>query len=153
MPSTQLQLPWLLFPFLFVGLWVFASAQISREGWRSFAERYPASSRPAGSAHNSPRTRFASFISRYGNVVRVIFTADGVYFSVLFLFRPFHSPFLVPWDSVKRIEKKRGFLFDHYQLDIEDAAGEIHVTLPLSVEHDLFRYKNAASYEGSSVKG
>jgi len=144
MSLPQTQGLWPLFPFFFLGMWLVVSASISRDGWRSFAERYPANNRPTGHAHVSPRTRFAGFYARYGNAVRVILTEDGVYFSVLFLFRPFHPPFLVPWDSVKRVEKKRVFLFDRYHLDIEDAAGEIHVTLPLSVEHDLFRYKKAA---------
>jgi hypothetical protein len=144
MSQIQSQDLWLIFPFFFVGMWLVVSASISRDGWRSFAERYPASNRPAGQSYVSPRTRFAGFYARYGNVVRVIFTDDGVYFSVLFLFRAFHSPFLVPWRSVARVERERGFFGDRYRLDIEDAAGEIHVILPLSIEHDLSRFKRAA---------
>jgi hypothetical protein len=50
---------------------------------------------------------------------------------------------LVPWASVRRVEKKTG-LIPRYRLDIEDAAGEIHVTLPAKVEHELLRYRQAA---------
>ncbi len=138
---SQYLLP--IFPFFFVGM-LLVSAKISRTGWRSFAERYPVNNRPAGRSYTSPYTRFAGFNASYKGVVRVIFTDEGVYFSVLFLFRPFHSPFLVPWQSVKQVEREQGFFKDRYRVDIEDAAGEIHVTLPLSAEDDLSKYRKAA---------
>ncbi len=61
----------------------------------------------------------------------------------MFLFRAFHPPFLVPWASVRRVEKKDSFFLRGYRLDIEDAAGEIHVLLPKKVEDDLFKYYKA----------
>lgn len=144
MSLPQTQHLWPLFPFFFVGMWLIVGASISRDGWRSFAERYPANNRPTGHTYVSPRTRFGGFYARYNNVVRVIFTEDGVYFSTFFLFRPFHPPFLVPWQSVVRAERERGFFGNRYRLDVEDDAGEIHVTLPLSIEHDFSKYKKTA---------
>jgi len=132
---------WLIFPFFFVGMWVFVSFVISRMGWNAFATRYPAETRPTGTAYNSPSTWFGFFLARYGNVVRVIFTEAEVYFYPLFLFRAFHRPFLVPWESVRRVERQKVLFSSRYRVDIEDEAGEIHVILPLRVEQDLLKYK------------
>jgi hypothetical protein len=112
-------------------------------GWNSFAVRYPAQTRPEGTAHNSPSAWFGTFLARYSNVVRVVFTDAGVYFYAQFLFRAFHPPFLVPWESVKRIEKKRLLFWFRYRMDIEDSAGEIHLILPVNIERELIRYKKA----------
>jgi hypothetical protein len=135
---------WLLFPLFFVGLSLLISSNLSRTGWRSFASRYPARSRPSGTSYASPLSWFGSSGPVYRNVVRVIFTEAGISFRAAFSFRAFHPPFLVPWASVRRIEKKDGGWRKRYQLDIQDAVGEIHVLLPAKAEHDLFRYYRAA---------
>ncbi|HEY1051455.1 MAG TPA: hypothetical protein VGE39_16900 [Prosthecobacter sp.] len=138
--------PWLsvpIFPLAFAALWIVISFVISRAGWHAFATRYPAPSRPAGRAYGSPNSWFGRHVpASYNNVVRVIFTDAGIYFYTLFLFRAFHRPFLLPWDSVQKIEKKEIFfkLFRSYHLEIEDPAGKIRVRLPLKVEADLFRH-------------
>ena len=62
----------------------------------------------------------------------------------MFLFRAFHPPFLVPWASVRRVEKLEGFFCQRYRLDIEDAAGKIHVLLPKKVENVLFKHHTTA---------
>ena len=142
MPASieQLQNYPLLFPLFFVGLWVGVGFVISRMGWHSFATRYLARSQPVGTAYRSPSSWFGVIFASYRNVVRVTFTEAGVYFSVMFLFRAFHPPFLVPWSSVKRVEKKVGLFVTRFRMDIEDASGEIHVLLPLKAERDLFAF-------------
>ncbi|HEY2081322.1 MAG TPA: hypothetical protein VGI88_00950 [Verrucomicrobiae bacterium] len=130
-----------LFPFFFVGMWVFVGFKISRMGWNAFAVRYSAPTRPTGRAYSSPFTQFGSFLARYKNVVQIVFTDAGVYFYAVFLFRAFHPPFLVPWESVKRIEKKRWLFWHRYRLEIRDVAGEIHVSLPESIERELLQYR------------
>jgi hypothetical protein len=146
MASSQSQTNelWPLLPVFFIGLWVFVSFTISRMGWNSFAERYPALTRPRGMAYRSPSTWFGSIFARYGNVVHVIFTDAGVYFYTSFLFRAFHPPFLVPWESVKRVEKKRVLFWSRYRIDIQDSSGEIHVILPVSVENVLLLHEMVA---------
>jgi hypothetical protein len=130
-------------PLFFVGIWTLVCLIVSHRGWRSFSSRYPAESRPPGPAYSSPKTWFGTLRGSYRNSVRIVLTDAGVYFSVLPLFRAFHPPFLVPWASVRRIEKQDGPFRQSYRLDIEDAAGEIHVVLPTSIENDLFRYHRA----------
>ena len=135
---------WPVLPLLSLGFFSLISFMLSRMGWCSFAERYPAKTRPTGMSYASPRSWFGRMGPSYSNVVRVTFTDAGVFFNAMFLFRAFHSPFLVPWASVRSVEKKDGFWGKRYRLDIEDPAGEIHVLLPARVEHDLFRYYHAA---------
>jgi len=132
-----------LFLLLFIGMWVMVSFIISKVGWNTFATRYPARSKPAGKSFTSSRTWFGTYLAGYRNVVRVIFTDAGVYFYTAYLFRAFHSPFLVPWDKVKRIEKYKVFFGFQYDLDINDGLGEIHAVLPASAEHDLRKYANS----------
>jgi hypothetical protein len=132
-----------LFLIFLVCMWLFVGFAISRGGWNSFAIRYPASTRPTGKTYVSSNTRFSNYVARYNNVVRVTFTDAGVYFHVLFLFRAFHPPFLVPWDKVKRIEKRKVLFWTRYQMDIDDVPGQIHVILPPSIEHDLPKYANS----------
>jgi hypothetical protein len=146
MASSQSQTTelWPLFPVFFIGVWMFVSFIISRMGWSSFAERYPALTRPRGMAYRSPSTWFGSFFARYGNVVHVMFTEAGIYFYTSFLFRAFHSPFLVPWESVKHVEKKRVLFWSRYRIDIQDSGGEIHVILPVGVENALLLHGRLA---------
>jgi hypothetical protein len=136
----QIQIYPVLFPLFFAGMWICVGFVISRLGWHLFATRYPAPSRPVGTAYSSPSSWFGTIFASYRNVVRVLFTEAGVYFSVMFLFRVFHPPFLVPWASVKRIEKKAGLFVTRFRMDIEDACGEIHVLLPAKAERDLFTF-------------
>ena len=142
--TTQAQDFWPFFPLFFLSMWITVTFIISHMGWRSFSRRYPARSRPAGRVYASPASWFGNIFASYRNVVRVIFTDAGIYFYAMFLFRAFHPPFLVPWESVRRVEKKDGFFRRGYRLDIEDAAGQIHVLLPRNAADDLFRYHKPA---------
>jgi len=147
-PGFQPQEP-LQFILFFTGIWFFVSFNISYMGWRAFAKRYPAPIRPAGTVYTSPATRFGNFFARYGNVIQIIFAETGVYFYVVFLFRPFHPPFLLPWGSVKNIEKKTLLFWSRYQMNVEDLAGKIRVALPVRIEHDpLWCRKVAAGLDG-----
>jgi hypothetical protein len=143
---TNLEKFWPFFPLAFVGMWLLASFLIAQMGWRSFSSKYPIRSRPPGRVYRSPVTTFG-FFSSCGNVIRVIFTDAGIYFYVSFPFRAFHAPFLLPWASVRRVEKKEGFFRRGYLLEIEDTAGKIRVRLPLKAADDLFRYDQALQPE------
>jgi len=121
-----------------VVLFSFAEAQATG-GWGSFAKRYPAPTRPAGEAYSVLSWRICNVYDP-GRCLRVIFTDTGIYFYMTFFRRLAHPPFLVPWESVKRVESSRRF----YVLEIEDAAGGFRLELPRSVEYDLSRYQKAA---------
>jgi hypothetical protein len=102
-------------------------------GWASFAKRYPAPARPTGKAYSVQGWRICN-VNDYGNFLRVIFTDAGIYFYMTLPRRVAHPPFLLPWESVKRIESARTF----YVLDI---AGSIRLDLSAKVKYDLERYQ------------
>jgi hypothetical protein len=134
---------WALFPVGFVGLWLLVGFAVSRGGWHRFASRHPAPSRTPGRCHTAPWASFGSVFSSYRNVVRVVFTDAGIHVHALFLFRAFHRPFLVPWTSVRRVERQDRVRFRGYRIDVEDVAGEIHLLLPVAVEDDLRAHHQA----------
>jgi hypothetical protein len=74
------------------------------DDWNLFVKRYSLQTRPAGNAHPT--------LHALGQ--RVIFTDDGLFFYKIFLARPGHPPFLLPWASVKGIHKRRGFFRNSY---------------------------------------
>jgi hypothetical protein len=123
----------------FIAFWILINFLLSRMGWHAFAKRYPAPQRPRGTVYSSPFTHFGLLLARYSFVVRIVASDSGVYFSTSLLFRAFHPPFLVPWTSVKKIER-HGILGNLYRLDIEDDSGKIHVTLPTRGGHELLHY-------------
>lgn len=111
-----------LFPVVFVGMWTFVCFVISRFGWHGFALTHRCRYPPSGSSHGVSLVRFGPF-TRYSNVVRGIPCDSGIYFHNIFLFRPFHPPFLIPWTSVTGIRKASGFLVSGYEVRVEDPAG------------------------------
>ncbi|HEV7406508.1 MAG TPA: hypothetical protein VGO11_26390 [Chthoniobacteraceae bacterium] len=122
-----------VFPFLFVTMWVVVMRVISWMGWSRFAERYGAPERPPGTAFHVLAARLGVWTS-YRNALRCIPTEYGIYFYPFFLFRPWHPPFLVPWRSVVKLERRKVFFRDRIQLEIVDEAGTIHALLPLKAE-------------------
>jgi hypothetical protein len=125
------------FPVFFVVLWCSVGFIISRFGWHAFAKRYPVHEKPAGIRYTASKSWFGSNLASYRNVVRVAFTENGIHCSVMLPFRAFHPPFLLPWASVKSVERKEGFFFGRVRLNIEDACGEMHLLLPLKAADPL----------------
>ena len=127
-------------PLIILGGFLGITFIISLMGWWWFARKYPAKVRPAGQAYNVPSANFGG-LGGYRNLVRVVFTGEGIYFYVFVLFRPFHAPFLLPWESVTGIAERKGWFGGrHYELVMEEGAGQIHLYLSQEVEQDLFRY-------------
>lgn len=111
------------FPFFFVGLWLFLSFVISHLGWRRFALTHPCDHRPSGPSHSIPFATFGTPVARYNNVVRTVATDGGLYLYLFILFRAFHKPFLLPWQSIVRTEPYSFLSFRGHILHIRDAAG------------------------------
>jgi hypothetical protein len=127
--------------FIFV-LISLADAQ-ANGGWSSFAKRYPAQTRPAGKAYSVPSWTYCD-VHWNARGLRVIFTDTGIYFYMLLYRRLAHPPFLIPWESVKRVKKEQGFIGEYSVLEIEDAAGKLRLDLSHELEHVLARYQKAA---------
>src|SRR5437016_4404327 len=104
-------------------------------GWGSFAKRYPAQARPEGNAYSVLSCCFCNVYNR-ARGIRVIFTDTGIFFYMTFLSRLAHPPFLLPWESVKRVEKRHGFSGEYYIMEIKDAAGTFRLDLNRNIEQD-----------------
>jgi len=129
----------LLFPLAFLGMWSAVIFIVSHAGWRTFAEHYPARA-ASGTTYLARHARFGSVLGTYHNAVRVSFRSDGIYFSMLFPFRPFHQPFLVPWTSVRSAERSHILFMPRLRVAIDDPCGTIRLWLPAAAEQDVRRY-------------
>lgn len=102
--------PWvlvLLFPLVWSGALMLVA---HTGGWARIAAEYR-----SWDPFEGRRWRFQSGQfgwSNYGNCLTVGAARQGLYFSVLFLFRPGHPPILVPWSDVTATPGK--FLFSRY---------------------------------------
>jgi hypothetical protein len=99
------------------------------DDWNLFAKYYPSQTRPIGNAYRA--------LDCHGQ--RVIFTDSGIYFYKIFLARPGHPPFLLPWASVNKIHKHRGFFRNSYIFEIKNHVAKLKLELPETetVEQEL----------------
>lgn len=111
----------------------------ARGGWNSFAKRYRAKHRPPGGGHDVISGWILKFHSS-GNGLQVIFSDDGIYLYKKFPFRIGSPPLLVPWKSVKSVQKGQGLFGEYYIVEIEDPAGSFLLNLPKTIENDLSKY-------------
>jgi len=133
----------MLFPFYFIGVWVLVGFIISRMGWHSFAQKYASATRPPGRSFNCRSAWFGSIFASYRNVLRVVFTAEGIYIYPMVLFRAFHPPFLVPWDKVVGVASRRQWFFGtRHELEVQDGSDEIHIILSDAAHTEWQKIRN-----------
>jgi hypothetical protein len=88
-------------------------------GWAKLGRRYPAMGRFEGT-----RYRFRAASLRYGmhynGCVTVGANADGIYLSVIFLFRAGHPPVFVPWADVS-VTPVEGWLLRYLEFRFKNA--------------------------------
>ena len=99
-----------LLPLLVIaGLWLFFLKRSASLGWSAFAQHHP-SDAPIGKDGYSCRWLVFQPDSPKGRTAaRLTLTAEGVLFSVeVAVFRPFHSPFLLPWNSIQLSKDDNG---------------------------------------------
>lgn len=137
------------FPLYFVGIWLGISFLISRMGWHGFASRYAAKERPQGESFNCPTASFGNPFGSYRNVMRVVFAQEGVYIYPMFLFRVFHSAFLVPWGKIIGVKEKRIFWTKRNILEIRDGTSEIDIVLTGRARREFERVKGLLVASGS----
>jgi hypothetical protein len=118
----------------FAALWLGVCFGVAGSGWQKFARRYATTVAPVGRYFTARSARVGGLFGSYRNAVRVVFMPEGIHFSVMFLFRPGHRPFMLPWGSLAKAELKRGFLGSRYEIEIRDEAGPIRLWLPLAAQ-------------------
>jgi hypothetical protein len=147
-----------MFPVIGVGLWVVVCFFVARSGWERFARKYRSNAKkklklgPVEKVHDVPKMGFRIGRGWYRYMVRVILTEEGIYFRAILPFRLFHSPFLLPWSSVRSVEKRRGyFVEDRYLVEVVDAedTGSIELYLPAEAGEELQKYWRSGHESGS----
>jgi hypothetical protein len=128
---------------LFIGMWLAVTFLISRLGWAEFANRYRSLERPPGESFHATHLGFRLFLAGYRNAVKVVPTEAGLHVRIIFLFRAFHDPFLIPWSSVRRIEQRSGRFFGGSMVEVEDPAGTIRLMLPQAFAARAAEFRDA----------
>jgi len=107
------------YPFLFLlGVWILISFLASRlSGWHRLAKEYPVHNPFEGKPRRF-QTLWMRYGSHYGNITTVGANAQGLYLSVLFLFRIGHDPLFIPWSEITAAETTGG-LFKRIRLQFK----------------------------------
>lgn len=121
-----------IFPLFFVALWcavLFLTSQIS--GWAALARRFRLASPFTGQtwAWNRARMRWGT---NYKNCLTIGADPMGLYLSVMFFFRLFHPPLVLPWQEVS-VRRRRKILFFRY---VELSLGR-EEQIPLLIRENL----------------
>jgi hypothetical protein len=99
----------LAFFVIFPLFWSAVVFLISRlGGWGSMAEAYPYRE-PHSAQCFSLQSAILRLAASYRGVLKICADDEGLYFSVMFLFRPGHSSFFVPWEEIRGTKKSYFF--------------------------------------------
>ena len=96
-------------------------------GWRRLARTFSTDKSPEGDSFGAASGRMR--IVNYSFILNVTVSREGIFMSVMKLFRPFHSPLFIPWDSIISTENKSLLLNRHIEIGIKDRKGHIFFTL------------------------
>jgi hypothetical protein len=111
-------------PLIFLGVtWI-----ISRCGWRKVAAGRECPIAPEGTTVSVRNLVFGRF-SSYNNVVVATFTPEGIHLRVRWILKPFHPPFLVPWDLVISSRRRAFFRLVLPEFRITDGTTVMHLRL------------------------
>lgn len=107
----------ILFPFFFVGMWCFVSKMISStSGWSRLAETFPARNPPSGKRFFMQGGRVGS--ARYSGVLNIYTSQEGLYLSVMFLFRVGTPPLFIPWSAIRYVKTHRFLWAETVEFDV-----------------------------------
>jgi TPR repeat protein len=127
-----------LFPFFFIGMWClvgFSLAQIG--GWASLAAEYPTTQPFEGKVFRGLAGQFG--VARYSGILNIGANREGLYLSVLFIFRVGHPPLFVRWEDITASVQK-GFNHDMVAMEFSKVPG---VVMKLR-QKDVMKLKEAA---------
>lgn len=114
--------PQWFFPIFVAGWFLMTGLLAHVGGWARLAEQFRAEAAPSGE-----RFRFLSgsmgnrfFPVNYGGCLFLTVAREGLYLSVLFLFRFQSPPLFIPWHSVESITEERRFFTRYTIITVRD---------------------------------
>lgn len=101
----------------FVGLWCLVCLLLSiLGGWRRLATVFSTRKLPSGSRYSFQSARIGK--AAYKNCLTIHPTTEGLYLSVMFLFRIGHPPLLIPWEKMRNPVTHRFFRWESVKVEI-----------------------------------
>lgn len=121
---------------------------ISLGGWRKLARQYREMRGPSGDRLPGARSIRLN-LANYNGVISAYAGREGLYMSVMFLFRPFHPPVLIPWGDIQPQGSANIFFFSYQKLKV-GREGTVSLSIPQRWFDQIAPYlRNAAG--GSSA--
>jgi len=121
----------LLFPVLFIGMFILIAYIVSRTGWVRLVEKYK-----AVEGFQGERVGFLISASvnsgNYNNMIILKYNYEGIYLKTGIIFRAFHPPVLIPWSEIKEVRERKIFFTNMKELVVGDPFVAI-ITLKASV--------------------
>jgi hypothetical protein len=77
-------------------------------GWRRLAQRYPAGEVQQGRTYRFQTIRLGG--ANYGNCVKIVTSAQGLYLSLPWIFRFGHPSMLIPWSELNPLPPPTGWI-------------------------------------------
>lgn len=127
------------FPILFVAVWILVCYVTSRMGWRSLSEEYRYTNDFTG--ERIGLVSMSVNAGNYNNSVIVKYGPEGIYLKVVFLFRPYHPPIMIPWSEIRIARDKKILFFKVKELVI----GEPCVAL-ITVKERVYEKLESSTY-------
>jgi hypothetical protein len=126
-----------VFPFYFVGLWVFVTYWIALiGGWRLLANRFRMQGTFVGEKWHMQSARMRAQ-THYGNVLTVGANHEGLFIVPFILFRAWQPALFVPWTEITVSNTTQLFFFKSVVLSLgrsEQIPFRIRPTLAAKVE-------------------
>lgn len=123
-------------------MWLVVSFTISNMGWSTLAARFRTDTPPPADPRRMQWGSFGGFGS-YNNILTIGASDSGLYLGVLFLFRAFHPPLLIPWSAIRSRKRERYWLVMCDTLEIE-ADSIVRLRLRASVTDSFVQHLPAA---------
>jgi hypothetical protein len=125
-------------------VWVGGLFTLASLGWRRFAAAYRETDTPEGTRFTSHMTSFGR-CAHYTRAVIVVPSSRGIHLSTRWPFGMFHSPFLLPWNRVRRSDWPDSRGGGGVTLHIESPEGAITIGLPADSESNIRDHINRAA--------
>ena len=131
----------LLFPFLFLAVWLLSMHLIAATGgWRELARVYPAGWPMEGAREWRNRYGRLRALTGYNGCLNIAANAMGMQLSLWRIFRPGHPPLFIPWSDI-HTEPVHGIFAEYVRLRFRRATTTLLLRRSLAEEILVFHAK------------
>lgn len=124
---------WLALPFILpAGLFVYLYLTSRIGGWTQLGRSYQSFRAPGGIAIRHRDLRLGWFVE-YSGLVNFWVAEEGLHVRIMFPFRVFHPPLLIPWTEFADVRFSRWLIWKVMYCVIGRAPNEIEARMPEEV--------------------